>query len=138
MSNEHKRRATGRTLVETREPRVFDEEPGGPSLTDVHLTERFSGDIEGHGVVHVVQTASPDGLASFAGIERVRGSIGGKKGSFLLQVRGTVVGQEMDAEWSVLPGSGTGELRSLRGDGGFKAQLGQHGTIWLDYELWPT
>lgn len=138
MSNEHKRRATGRTSVETREARVFDEEPGGPSLTDVHLTERFSGDIEGHGVVHVVQTASPDGPATFAGIERVRGSIGGKRGSFLLHVRGTVVGKEMDAEWSVLPGSGTGELHGLRGDGGFKAEMGKHGSIWLDYDLEST
>jgi hypothetical protein len=33
------------------------------------------------------------------------------------------------------PGSGTGELRGLRGDGGFKAELGQHGTIWLDYDF---
>jgi hypothetical protein len=32
-----------------------------------------------------------------------------------------------------VPGSGTGELRGLLGDGGFKAELGQHGTIWLDY-----
>ena len=34
----------------------------------------------------------------------------------------------MDSEWPVIPGSGTGELQSLRGDGGFKAQLGQQGT----------
>jgi len=33
----------------------------------------------------------------------------------------------------VVPSSGTGELHGLRGDGGFKAEIGQHGTIWLDY-----
>jgi hypothetical protein len=69
--------------------------------------------------------------ASFVGIERVGGSIGGKKGTFLLQVRGTVVGREMGAEWFVIPGSGTVELRGLRGE--VKAELGHHGTIWLDY-----
>ncbi|HWL86352.1 MAG TPA: DUF3224 domain-containing protein [Polyangiaceae bacterium] len=133
MSDKHKHHATGRTTVKTYEPKVFDEVSGGPSLTDIHLTETFSGDIEGDGVVHVVQEARADRFASFVGIERVRGSIGGKNGTFLLQVRGSVVGKEMGAEWFVIPGSGTGELRGLRGDGGFKAELGQHGTIWLDY-----
>jgi hypothetical protein len=138
MSDKHKHHATGRTAVKKYEPKVFDEVPGGPSITDVHVTETFSGDIEGQGVVHVVQAARPDGSASFVGIERVRGSIGSKKGSFLLQVGGTVAGKEMRAEWFVMPGSGTGELRGLRGDGGFEAELGQHGTIWLDYDFEAT
>ena len=43
------------------------------------------------------------------------------------------VGKEMNADWFVVPGSGTGDLKGLRGDGGFKAQLGEHGSIWLDY-----
>jgi len=133
MSEKQKRHATGRTAVKMYEPKVFDEVPGGPSVTDIHVTETFSGDIEGDGVVHVVQAARPGGSATFVGIERVRGSIGVKKGSFLLDVRGTVIGKEMGAEWFVIPGSGTGELRGLRGDGGFKAEPGQHGTIWLDY-----
>jgi hypothetical protein len=42
------------------------------------------------------------------------------------------VGGERPWERSVVPGSGTGKLRGLRGDGGFKAELGQHGTVWLD------
>ena len=135
MSDKHKHRATGRTAVKTYEPKVFDEVPGGPSLADIHVTETFSGDIEGDGAVRVIQAARPDGSASFVGIERVRGSIAGKEGSFLLQVGGTVAGKEMRAEWFVMPGSGTGELRGLRGDGGFKAELGHHGTIWLDYDF---
>jgi hypothetical protein len=135
MSDQHRHHATGRTIVKAYEPRVFDEEPGGPALKDIHVTETFSGDIEGDGVAHVVHAARPDGSATFTGIERVRGSVGGRKGSFLFQVHGTVVGKEMKSEWLVVPGSGTGELRGLRGDGGFNAELGQHGTIWLDYTL---
>jgi hypothetical protein len=133
--SEHKRHATGRIAVKTYEPKVFDEMSGGPSLSDIHVTETFSGDIEGDGVVHFVQAAGPDGSASFVGIERVRGSIDGKKGSFLLQDRGTVVGKDVAGEWFVIPGSGTGDLRGLRGDGGFKAELGQHAAIWLDYDF---
>jgi hypothetical protein len=135
MSDKHRRHATGRTKVKAYEPKAFDEVPGGPSLTDVRLRETFSGDIEGDGVAHVIQATRPDGSASFVAIERVRGSVDGKKGSFLLQVRGAVVGKEMEAEWFVVQASGTGELRGLRGDGGFKAELGQHGSIWLDYDF---
>jgi hypothetical protein len=84
-------------------------------------------------VVHFVQAAAADGTSSFVGIERVRGAIHGKKGTCLLQDRGTVVGKEVRGEWFVVPGSGTGELQGLRGEGGFTAELGQHATIWLDY-----
>lgn len=135
MSDKHKLHAIGQTTVKTYEPTAFDEVPGAPTLSDIRVTETFSGDIEGDGVAHVVQAARADGAASFAGIERVRGSIGGKTGSFLLQVHGTVVRKEMKAEWFVVPGSSTAELRGLRGEGGFKAELGQHGAIWLDYDF---
>jgi hypothetical protein len=37
----------------------------------------------------------------------------------------------------VVTGSGTGELRGLRGDGGFEAALGQHATIMLDHDFEP-
>lgn len=80
-----------------------------------------------------IQAARPDGSASFVGIERVRGSIHGKQGSFLLQDSGTLAGQEVKGSWFVVPGSGTDELRGLRGEGGFEAQLGQRASVWLDY-----
>lgn len=135
MTGGERRRATGRTEVKTYVPTTFDELAGAPALAEVMVTETFRGDIEGEGAVRVIQAARKDGSATFVGIERVRGSIAGRRGTFLLQVSGTVVGKEMRAEWSVVPGSGTGELATLRGDGGFEAQLGQHGAIWLDYAL---
>src|SRR4051794_7235208 len=72
--------AVGQTTVKSYRPTVFDEVAGAPTLSDVHLTEIFSGDIEGEGVAHVVQAARADGAATFAGLERVRGAIGGKQG----------------------------------------------------------
>jgi uncharacterized protein DUF3224 len=135
MADAYKLHAAGKTTVRTYQPAAFDEVPGAPTLSDVRATETFSGDIEGEGVVHVVQAAGADGAARFAGIERVRGSIGGKKGTFLLQVHGTVAGKEMNAEWFVVHGSGTGELKGLRGEGRFKAEAGQHGAIWLNYDF---
>jgi hypothetical protein len=132
MTDEKKQRATGRTDVKTYVPTPFDEIADGPSLVEVQLTETFSGDIEGESTVRVIQAAR-DGSISFVGLQRVRGSVGGRRGSFLLQPSGTVIGKETKADWFVVPGSGTGDLKGLRGEGGFKAQLGEHGSFWLDY-----
>jgi hypothetical protein len=131
---EGKSHATGHAEVKTYVPKAFDEVAGGPSLVEVQATETFRGDIEGEGTFRVIQ-AVRDGSASFAGIERVRGAVGGRRGTFLLQVSGTLVGKEVDADWFVVPGSGTGDLATLRGEGGFKAQLGERGSVWLDYHL---
>jgi hypothetical protein len=133
MNEGRRQHATGRTEVTKYVPTRFDEPTDGPALVEIQLTETFSGDIEGVGTARVIQAARKDGSANFVTIERVRGSAGGRKGSFLLRVSGTVVGKEMQAEWSVVPGSGTDELAGFRGDGGFTAEIGQHGTIWLDY-----
>ncbi len=135
LASKETRRASGHIEVRTYEPKPFDEQPDAPSLVEIQVAETFTGDIQGDGKVRFIQAARADGSASFVGIERVRGSIHGKQGSFLLQDSGTVAGNEVKGEWFVVPGSGTGELRGLPGKGGFTAQLGQHASIWLDYSL---
>jgi hypothetical protein len=42
-------------------------------------------------------------------------------------------GTTVSGTWHVIPGSGTGDLMGLRGEGGFTAELGQHADIHLDY-----
>ena len=133
MTAQEKRRAHGRTEVKTYVRSSFDEIADGPSLVEVQLTETFSGDIEGDANVRVIQAARADGSMSFVGLQRVRGALDGRSGSFLLQPSGTVIGKDTNAVWFVVPGSGTGALKGLRGEGGFKAQLGEHGSFWLDY-----
>jgi hypothetical protein len=133
MTELTKTRATGRIEVTSYEPQAYEEPAGAPQLMEIHVTETFSGDIEGHGVVRFLQAIRADGSASFVGIERVTGSIAGRAGSFLLQDQGTLEGSTVKGEWFVVPGSGTEELTGLRGDGGFVAELGQHADITLDY-----
>ena len=97
------------------------------------MEESYSGDIVGDGVVEFLQAAQADGSASFVGIERVTGAIAGRSGTFLLQDAGTVEGQVVSGGWFVIPGSGTGELAGLRGEGGFSANLGEGAQVHLDY-----
>jgi Protein of unknown function (DUF3224) len=133
VSAASKTHATGRIDVKTYEPQPYEEVDEGPNLVEIHVTETFSGDIEGEGVVRFLQAVRKDGSASFVGIERVTGSIGDRRGSFLLQDAGTLEGTTVMGEWFVIPGSGTGDLSGLRGEGGFTAELGQHASITLDY-----
>jgi hypothetical protein len=115
------------------EPVAYDEPADGPVLTRIHVEESFSGDIEGDGVVEFLQAARADGSATFVGIERVHGIVAGKKGSFLLQDSGTLEGNIVSGEWFVVPGSGTGQLAGLRGNGGFRADLGEGAHVHIDH-----
>jgi uncharacterized protein DUF3224 len=126
-------RATGVISVRTYEPAPYDEPSGGPVLSRIHVTESFSGDITGEGVVEFLQAARADDWASFVGIERITGTLAGRSGTFLLQDNGTVEGGIVSGDWFVVPGSGTGELTGLRGEGGFRANLGEGAQIHLDY-----
>src|SRR5262245_16836761 len=129
MSAMSKTHATGRIEVKSYQPQPYEEVDDGPNLVEINVTETFSGDIEGDGAVRFLQAVRKDGSASFVGIERVTGSIGGRQGSFLLQDAGTLEGNTVKGNWFVVPGSGTGELSGLRGEGGFTAELGQHASI---------
>jgi hypothetical protein len=126
-------RANAIITVDKYEPVAYDEPEAGPALSRIHVEERFSGDITGDGVVEFLQAARADGEASFVGIERITGTIAGRAGTFLLQDQGTVSGDVVAGDWFVVPGSGTGDLEGLRGQGGFRANLGEGAEVHLDY-----
>ena len=128
-----RKRASAVITVHTYEPAAYDQPAEGPALTRIHVEESFDGDITGDGVVEFLQAAQADGSASFVGIERVTGAVGGRHGTFLLQDAGTVAGSIVSGVWFVIPGSGTGGLAGLRGEGGFRANLGEGAQVHLDY-----
>jgi Protein of unknown function (DUF3224) len=128
-----RKRASAVITVHKYEPAAYDQPAEGPALTRIHVEESFDGDITGDGVVEFLQAAQADGSASFVGIERVTGAVGGRQGTFLLQDAGTVAGSIVSGVWFVIPGSGTGGLTGLRGEGGFRANLGEDAQVHLDY-----
>jgi len=133
VSSGEKTRATAKIEVHTYQPETYEDSGGGTDLVEIRVTEAFHGDIEGEGVVRFLQAVRVNGSASFVGMERVTGSVGGRSGSFLLQDAGTVEGNTVSGTWFVIPGSGTGELAGLRGEGGFQATLGEGADVTLDY-----
>jgi hypothetical protein len=132
-SGVERKRANAVITVHKYEPSPYDEPADGPLLTMISVQETFSGDITGDGVVKFLQASLADGSASFVGIERVRGALAGRAGTFLLQDQGTVDGAIVSGDWFVVPGSGTGDLAGLRGEGGFRANLGEGAQVHLDY-----
>jgi len=76
-----------------------------------------------------------DGTAHFVGLQRIAGSIGDRKGSFLIGAIGDHDGTSSTGTWSVLACSGTGDLERLRGEGAFRAPFGPNATYELDYDF---
>ena len=128
-------RATGTFEVKTWDEKPYDESGGGAKLTRARVTKSFHGDIEGEGTLEYLMAYREDGSASFVGLERVVGQVGGRSGSFVLQHGGTFEGGMAKATWFVVRGSGTGDLRGLRGEGGFAAAHQQHYPMTLDYHI---
>jgi len=132
-ADEQRTHATGKINVKSYEPTPYDQPAARPALVRIDVVEDFSGDIAGEGVATFLQATGGEDEASFVGVERVTGNVGGRSGTFVLQDQGTLKGSTVSGSWFVVPGSGTGELSGLRGEGGFTAELGQGADITLDY-----
>ncbi len=125
-------RAEARITVQRSEAQPYDQ-TSGPALNEVHLTETFTGDMDGESPVRALQVLRDDRSASLVSMQRFRGKLGGRQGTFVLQGSETVDHGRIKATWFVGPGSGTDELAGLRGEGGFEGDFGRGSTGTLDY-----
>jgi Protein of unknown function (DUF3224) len=106
-------RVTGWINVTHYAPRPYED-----VLTDVHLTQDFTGGLIGTGTARLLMAQLADGSAYFTGMERFNGTLALRTGSFLLRNTGVLKDSTVTSEWLILPGSATGELAGLRGTGG--------------------
>ena len=91
------------------------------------------GEIEGESPVRALQVLRRDGSACVVSLQRFHGKLGRRRGTFVLQGAETVEQGSIKARWFVVPGSGTGELAGLRGEGGFEGAFGKGSEGWLEY-----
>ena len=125
-------RATAKITVQNSEAQPYDQTVS-PALLEVRLTETFAGDIEGQSPVRALQVLRDDKSASIVSMQRFSGKLGGRQGTFVLQGSETLENGKITATWSVVPGSGTGDLSGLRGEGGFEGEFGKGSDGTLDY-----
>jgi hypothetical protein len=128
--------ATGSFENKSWEEKPYHVVEGEPKLTRASVTNSFHGDIEGEGTLEYLLVYRDPASATFVGLERVIGRIGGRAGSFVLQHVGTFENGTVQGSWMVVPGSGTVELQGLRGAGSFIAHHGNPlAGLTLDYEI---
>jgi hypothetical protein len=104
-----------------------------PALLELRLSETFSGDIAGESDVRALQVRRDDRSASMVSLQRFRGKLGGRQGTFVLQGSEVIENGKIKATWFVVPRSGTGDLSGLRGEGGFEGEFGKGSRATLDY-----
>ena len=113
------------TAVTTRATGTFDvkvtpQAPGDSAeaawMGRLSLAKQFHGDIEGagSGLMLGVQ-GNVEGSAGYVAVERISGTVNGKRGSFVLQHNGHMSQGAMSLTIGVVPDSGTGELTGLAG-----------------------
>lgn len=127
--------ANARFAIKSWDERPYREGQDRPKLARASVTKAYTGDIEGEGQVEYLMMYRSDGSASFVGLEQVVGRIGGKTGSFVLQRTGRFEDGQAKESYSVIPGSATGELQGLRGDGSSAVGHGMEHPFTLSYDL---
>lgn len=130
-------RATGTFKVQM-QPQWQGEpaEPGvGATLGRMSLHKQFEGDLQatGEGQMLTAMTTT-QGSAGYVAIERVTGTLQGRKGTFVLQHTGTMARGAQQLSITVVPDSGTEELAGLSGTLAIRIEGGQH-FYDFDYRL---
>jgi hypothetical protein len=115
----------------------------GPShaVARATFTTTYAGDAEGESTCGLLLSyvggdpAKPETLVGpYLGYEQFTGVLGGRSGTFVLEERGEHSGGVARTEVRVVPGSGTGELAGLRGEGSYAADAMEY-TLTLDYDV---
>jgi len=125
-------RAEAKITVQSSEAKPYDQ-TASPALMEIRLSETFTGDIDGESTVRALQVLRHDQSATLVSMQRFRGKLGGRQGTFVLQGSEIVENGKIKATWFVVPGSGTGELSGVRGEGGFEGNFGKGSDGTLDY-----
>lgn len=127
--------ATATFEIKSWDEKPYNEIEGLPKLSRASVAKSFKGDIEGEGTLEYLMMYRADGSASFVGLERIVGRVSGRSGSFVLQHSGVFEGGVAKATYFVVPGSGTGDLLGLRGEGSFASGHAQDYPMTLDYDF---
>jgi hypothetical protein len=113
-----------------------DPSDDGLTLSRFSLDKQFRGDLEGTSKGEMLAAGTPvKGSAGYVAVERVTGTLHGRRGSFMLQHTGTMANGAQQLTISVVPDSGTGELVGLSGSMKIIIAAGGAHAYELAYEM---
>jgi hypothetical protein len=106
---------------------VAEDKGEGSSLGRMSLDKQFHGDLEATSKGEMLTAMSEvKGSGGYVAVERVSGTLHGRKGSFALIHRGIMAGGQQELSLTVVPDSGSGELAGLAGKMDIKIAEGKH------------
>ncbi|MET0618794.1 MAG: DUF3224 domain-containing protein [Thermoanaerobaculia bacterium] len=104
-------------------------------LGRMSIDKTFRGDLVGTSVGEMLTAMSPvEGSGAYVAVERVRGTLGGRKGSFALRHTGVMERGKPSLTITVVPDSGTDELAGMAGTLEIEITGGKH-FYELEYTL---
>lgn len=96
-------------------PQPADDSAGGP-FSRLFLDKQFHGSLEGGSKGTMLGAMSGvEGSGGYVALELVTGTLGGKRGSFVLQHNGTMQGNVPTMIVTIVPDSGTDQLIGVAG-----------------------
>jgi hypothetical protein len=123
------------------EVKLTPQPPEGENTTLGRMTidKQFHGDLEAvsQGQMLSVMT-NTKGSAGYVAMEVVNGTLDGRKGTFALQHNGTMDRGQPQLSVTVVPDSGTDELRGLKGSMQIRIEPGGKHFYDFDYEIVET
>jgi len=95
---------------------VSSQGEAGASLGHMTINKVFAGDLIGSSKGNMLSAMTTvQGSADYVAIEQFVGALGEKSGSFILTHHGRMYGEISELNLSVVPDSGTGDLKGLSG-----------------------
>ncbi len=107
----------------------------GINLGRMSIDKTFNGDLDATSKGEMLSAMTPvEGSAGYVALEQVKGTLGGRTGSFVLQHFGMMDKGTDSLTLKVVPDSGTNQLIGLTGDMTIDVVDSQH-YYKFDYEL---
>lgn len=124
------------TFEVTLTPQPMHTTTGGATLSRMTIDKYFHGDLDAQSAGEMLSALTAvEGSAGYVAIELVKGTLNGRKGTFVLQHSGSMTHDGAQSlSITVVPNSGTGELTGLSGHMLIIIETGNH-AYQFDYAL---
>ncbi|WP_225098680.1 DUF3224 domain-containing protein [Streptomyces sp. CoH27] len=103
------------------------------------MRKRYEGEVVGvSGTLFSTAFDQATATGTYVALESFEGTLQGRAGTFNFAHSATTVGPDRDSGaelFVIVPGSGTGELTGIRGEGGIAIDTDGTHRIWFDYEV---
>jgi hypothetical protein len=112
-----------------------DDKSADKSIGRLTIDKQWHGDLEGTSTGQMLTGGDvTTGSAGYVAIEKFTGTVGGRKGSLIFQHSATMTKGKGDLTITVVPDSGTDELKGISGKLTIKIENGKH-SYEFDYTL---